>query len=309
MKVTLDLSKLMEEGKLTPAEADRLRALAAQDTGAFAINILIAFGIVAVSGGAVALVPTPLTALLIGLAVFAAGLAFTLLGKERWSLLGQICLVIGALMFCGGVLAIGKGSLAAMLIVTAALTGAAIVARSSLLMAAAGTCARRLSRRPHRLLARDIYARHLRAAGHDRTVRSPCARDVLPLEVAPSRLRTIGVDRGADVRVHGQFRLLDRLALGRLFTAHPLAVARPSTRSDRLGNSAFRLCHWLGGCAACNRYLGRSGESAMGGQCRRGVRGHSFLHAMVREARIGPDVCPCWRPHNARLRNRTVDVQ
>src|SRR5580704_16631204 len=128
MKVTLDLSKLMEEGKLTPAEADRLRALAAQDTGAFAINILIAFGIVAVSGGAVALVPTPLTALLIGLAVFAAGLAFTLLGKERWSLLGQICLVIGALMFCGGVLAIGKGSLAAMLIVTAALTGAAMAA-------------------------------------------------------------------------------------------------------------------------------------------------------------------------------------
>jgi hypothetical protein len=45
--------------------------------------------------------------------------------------------VVGALMFCGGVLTIGKGSLAAMLIVTAALTGAAIVARSSLLVAAA----------------------------------------------------------------------------------------------------------------------------------------------------------------------------
>ena len=137
MKVTLDLSKLLEEGKLTPAEADRLRALAAQDTGAFAINILVAFGIIAVSAGAVALVPTPLTALLIGLVVFAAALAFTFLGNERWSLLGQICLVVGALMFCGGVLTIGKGSLAAMLIVTAALTGAAIVARSSLLVAAA----------------------------------------------------------------------------------------------------------------------------------------------------------------------------
>ncbi len=137
MKVTLDLSKLLEQGKLTPAEADRLRALAADDTGALAINILVGFGIVAVSVGAVALVPTPLTALIIGLVVFAAGLAFTLLGKERWTLLEQICLVVGALMFCGAVLAIGKGALAAMLIVTAALAGAAIVARSSLLMVAA----------------------------------------------------------------------------------------------------------------------------------------------------------------------------
>ncbi len=137
MKVTLDLSKLLEEGKLTPAEADRLRALAADDTGAFAINILVGFGIVAVSAGALALAPTPLTALVIGLVVFAIGLAFTLLGEERWSLLAQICLVVGALMFCGGVLAIGKGALAAMLIVTAALAGAAIVARSSLLMVAA----------------------------------------------------------------------------------------------------------------------------------------------------------------------------
>lgn len=58
MKVTLDLSKLLEEGKLSPAEAERLRALAARDTGSFAINVLVGFGVVAVSAGAVALVPT-----------------------------------------------------------------------------------------------------------------------------------------------------------------------------------------------------------------------------------------------------------
>jgi len=137
MKVTLDLSKLLEEGKLSPAEVERLRALAAHDTSAFAINILVGFGVVAVSTGAVALVPTPVTALIIGLVVFATGLAFTLQGKEQWSLLAQICLVVGALMFSGGVLVIGNGALAAMLIVTAALAGAAIVVRSSLLMAAA----------------------------------------------------------------------------------------------------------------------------------------------------------------------------
>jgi hypothetical protein len=137
VKITLDLSKLVEEQKLTPAEAERLRALAAHDGGSYAISILVGFGVVAVSAGAVALVPTPATALVLGPVVFALGFAFALQGKEQWSLLAQICLVVGALMFSGGVLAIGKGALAAMLIVTAVLAGASIVARSSLLMAGA----------------------------------------------------------------------------------------------------------------------------------------------------------------------------
>ena len=137
MKITLDLSMLVQEGKLTPEEASRLQALAARDTGSLAINILVGFGVVAVSAGAVALMPTPATALALGLVVFAIGLVFTFNHDERWSLLAQICLVVGALMFCGGVLALGDGALGAMLIVTAALAVAAIVARSGLLMAAA----------------------------------------------------------------------------------------------------------------------------------------------------------------------------
>jgi iron complex transport system permease protein len=137
MKITLDLSKLVEENKLTAAEADRLRALAAHDTGSLAINVLVGFGVAAVSAGALAVVPTPATALVLGLAVFAIGLALSLTRNEQWTLLAQICLVIGALMFCGAVLALGKGALSALLIVTAALAAAAIVARSGLLMAAA----------------------------------------------------------------------------------------------------------------------------------------------------------------------------
>ena len=137
MKVTLDLSKLLEEGKVPPAEAERLRALATHDTGSLATNMLVGFGVVAVSWGAVALVPRLVTVLILGLVVFAIGLAFTLRGKEQWSLLAQICLAVGALMFCGGVLLFGEGALAAMLIVTAALAGASILARSGLLMAAA----------------------------------------------------------------------------------------------------------------------------------------------------------------------------
>lgn len=137
MKITLDLSKLVEEGKLTAEEAARLRGLAAQDTGSLAINILIGFGVVAVSGGAMALVPTPATALVLGVAVFAVGLGFVVRRNEQWSLLAQVCLVVGALLFCGAVLVLGQGALSAMLIVTAALAAAAIVARSGLLTAAA----------------------------------------------------------------------------------------------------------------------------------------------------------------------------
>jgi hypothetical protein len=137
MKITLDLSKLVEDGKLTVDEAARLRGLAAHDTGSLAINILIGFGVVAVSAGAVALVPTPASALVLGLVVFAVGLGLTVQRYEQWSLLAQVCLVIGALLCCGAVLVLGNGALSAMLIVTAALAGAAIVARSGLLAAGA----------------------------------------------------------------------------------------------------------------------------------------------------------------------------
>src|SRR5262245_10974402 len=137
MKITLDISKLVEEGKLTREEADKLTALAAHDTGSLGINILIGFGVIAIAAGAVALVPTPLTAVGLGLALFAAGCAIVLNRVQQWILLVQICLVIGALMFGGGVIAYGAGSLASMLIVTGAFALAAIAARSSLLMALA----------------------------------------------------------------------------------------------------------------------------------------------------------------------------
>jgi hypothetical protein len=137
MKITLDLSKLVEEGKLTPAEAERLKALAAHDTGSLGINILLGFGVVAVSAGVVALVPTPLAGAAVGGAMFALGLALTLARVEQWALLAQICVVIGALIAAAGGLALGNGSLASLLAVTAALAVAAVVACSNLLMAAA----------------------------------------------------------------------------------------------------------------------------------------------------------------------------
>jgi len=137
MKITLDLSKLVEEGKLTPAEAERLKTLAAHDTGSLGINILIGFGVVAVSGGIVALVPSVLVGAAVGAAMFLLGLALTLTRAEQWSLLAQICVVIGALIAAAGGFILGGGSLASLLGIAAALAVASVIARSNLLMAAA----------------------------------------------------------------------------------------------------------------------------------------------------------------------------
>jgi hypothetical protein len=144
MKITLDISKLVDEGKLTPAEAERLKALASHDTGSLGINILVGFGVVAVAAGLGALVPNVVTALVVGGAIFALGLALTLSRSQQWWLLAQMCTVLGALIFCGAILTYAEGALGALLIVTALLAVAGVIARSGLLIAAsvlaAGAC-------------------------------------------------------------------------------------------------------------------------------------------------------------------------
>jgi hypothetical protein len=82
-------------------------------------------------------VPTPVTAAIVGAAVFAFGLILVLGRSEQWGLLSQICLCVGALIFAGGVIVIDEGSLRALLLVTVVFTAAAVVARSGLLMVGA----------------------------------------------------------------------------------------------------------------------------------------------------------------------------
>lgn len=137
MKITLDLSKLVEDGKLTAEEAERLKTLASHETGSLAVNILIAFGVISIAASVGALLPSATTVIVMGLAMFAAGCAVVLNNVVQWTLFGQILLVTGALTFSGGVVGEMEGSVASMLIVTAALAGASLLARSSLLAALA----------------------------------------------------------------------------------------------------------------------------------------------------------------------------
>lgn len=137
MKVVLDLAKLHAEGHITAAELGKLSALAARETGSLAINILTGFGVVAVSLGVLALAPTPVTALGIGVVLLAGGLGALLAHTEAWLLLANMCTLVGALLFAGGVVVLEDGSVTSFLVVTALFAVAGSFARSGLLIVGA----------------------------------------------------------------------------------------------------------------------------------------------------------------------------
>jgi hypothetical protein len=133
MKVTLDLDQLLRDQEITQEEHDRLSKFAAKSTSSLAFNILIGFGVIAVSGAALALVPTPLAAVVIGSAVMIGGLVLLRSGLDQWAALANICVLVGALMMGGGITIAAEGSLFSILLVTVILAVASIVAKSGLL--------------------------------------------------------------------------------------------------------------------------------------------------------------------------------
>ena len=134
MKITLDLTELVETGKLTAAEAERLRGFAARDTGALGINILVAFGVVAVAGGIGALVPSAATAIALGAVLCLLGFGIRSTRRVMWDLFATIAIVVGTLSFCGGLAVLEDGSLPILLLDVMLLTLAGILARSGLLI-------------------------------------------------------------------------------------------------------------------------------------------------------------------------------
>ena len=133
MKVAIDLDKLLEEGKINQAEYDKFSQFAARDTAALTFNILVGFGVIAVSGATLALLPTPTTAVVLGLVVCAAGIALIHARYEHWMVLAHICVLVGALLFGGGVIKAEEGSVGSFLLVAAVFAGTGIFTRGSLL--------------------------------------------------------------------------------------------------------------------------------------------------------------------------------
>ncbi|MEO6395955.1 MAG: hypothetical protein ABIO40_08610 [Devosia sp.] len=137
MKVTLDLSDLVARGAITQTEADKLKGLAAEDTGALGSNILLGFGTIAVALGGGFLFPTAETVVVIGALLLAMGLWLILARQTRWAVFARICATIGALGVVGGVSFLTDGNFYVNVALAAGLGVAAFAATSGLLAALA----------------------------------------------------------------------------------------------------------------------------------------------------------------------------
>ncbi len=104
MKITIDVDKLLKEGRITSEEYTRLRSLAQDDTRRLGFNVLVAFGVLATAAGTIALLPSGITALVLGCALCAAGvwLRSAKFAKE-WRLLGWTFLLVGTITAIGGI--------------------------------------------------------------------------------------------------------------------------------------------------------------------------------------------------------------
>ena len=135
IKIVLDITRLVEEGKLTAQEAERLQALAKHDTGSLAINVLMSFGAVAVAAGIIALQPTFTTGAALGVALVAIGLVTSFFAAKQWSLLGTATTIIGALLLAGGVIGFVKANFAGLAFSALLFLAVAVAIRSNFLMA------------------------------------------------------------------------------------------------------------------------------------------------------------------------------
>lgn len=133
MKIVLDIDKLLAERQITPEEYERLKGFSLKETSSLAFNVLIGFGVIATAGGALALLPSSLTAIVLGSLLAVGGVFLAVKFAEEWGLLGSILLLVGSVTAAGGIIALTEGGAIGFLIVTVLCAAAAILAKSILL--------------------------------------------------------------------------------------------------------------------------------------------------------------------------------
>jgi iron complex transport system permease protein len=131
MKVTLDLDKLLAEQKISLQDYHKLQELAAFSMTTLAFNILAGFGVIAVCAAALVLVPSALTAIVLGLCIFLASLGFF---NSQWDVLANIGVLLGALLFTGGIIGVDGGTCRSFFAATAIFALIGIGLRSHLLI-------------------------------------------------------------------------------------------------------------------------------------------------------------------------------
>jgi iron complex transport system permease protein len=103
MKILIDIDALEQKGVVNAQMAQMLRAHALSDTGSTAINILLAFGAIAVAAGILALQPSPVLGTIMGIVFVGLGFFIKQQSGAQWGKLGSIWMIVGALILAGGV--------------------------------------------------------------------------------------------------------------------------------------------------------------------------------------------------------------
>jgi iron complex transport system permease protein len=135
MKIVIDPDKLLGEGQITRDEYIRLIALAVEETGSLAFNILVGFGVIATAGGALALVPFPSTAIFLGIMLSFVGIFISTNYSKEWGVLGSMLLLVGSLTAAGAILILREGDVIGFGIVAIISLLGAVLAKSALLAA------------------------------------------------------------------------------------------------------------------------------------------------------------------------------
>lgn len=133
MKVTLDIDQLLKGGRISQEEYFRLQQFASESTTSLALNVVLAFGIVAVAGGTIALLQSSYATIFLGLVVAIAGGFICATNLNKWLLLGRILLPLGALTGAGGIIAATHGNAGGFTVVACLFILGAIAARNGLL--------------------------------------------------------------------------------------------------------------------------------------------------------------------------------
>lgn len=137
MKVTLDLDQLLAAGELNELEYSKLSRLGSRTTSTLALNILLAFGVLAVVGGVVLLAAGLETALLLGSVLLVAGVFLLLRGGSGWVLLSSTIVLLGAILGTIGFVGVMDGAPFSLIVSGLVLLGGAYWTNSGLLAALA----------------------------------------------------------------------------------------------------------------------------------------------------------------------------
>jgi hypothetical protein len=109
--------------------------LSTKDTRSLSINILVAFGILAVTGGIIALEPSLLLETILSLSLAGIGLFIIYNYQKQWEMLGNILLLIGSLGIAVSLIQYFDGKTLAFLFITVLFIIAGVIARSESLIA------------------------------------------------------------------------------------------------------------------------------------------------------------------------------